>query len=299
MSERDRPILVVGAAGQVGGALCDRLGGERVLATVRGEAPAGALHLDLEEPDGAARVVREARPRAVVLAAGFTWVDGCERDPPRAYRVNRDGPRAVARAARAVGARTVYFSTEYVFDGENGPYSEEDPVRPISVYGQSKLEGEAAVLEEDPGALIVRTTVVYGPERQGKNFVYQVARRLAAGEPVQAPHDQISSPTYNRDLADATVRLLETGARGVFHVTGAWVADRAAFGRRVARALGYAPETVRGVDTSSLGQLARRPLRAGLRIDKLRQALPGFAPLDVEAAIDDWRQRPSGQELGE
>jgi dTDP-4-dehydrorhamnose reductase len=282
--------LVVGAGGQVGGALT-RVLGPRAVGSWR-EPPPGQLAADLEDIGWSAGLAEDVLGRSeaavVHIAAGMTHVDGCEDDPDRARLVNRDGPAALARAARAAGVRTVFFSTEYVFDGTDGPYDETDRTNPLSVYGRSKLEGEEAVLAQDGRALVVRTTVVYGPEGQGKNFAYQIVRRLRAGKGVTAPDDQRSSPTYNADLATAVVALVDGDAEGVVHVAGPEIMDRAAFARRLATATGFDAGEVRGVSTSSLDQRAARPLDAGLRIDRLRSLLPDLELHDVEAAVRDW-----------
>jgi dTDP-4-dehydrorhamnose reductase len=118
-----------------------------------------------------------------------------------------------------------------VFDGASGPYAEDDAANPLSAYGRSKWEGECAVLAEVPRALAIRTTVVYGPERQAKNFVYQLIRHCQKGQPMRVASDQVSSPTYNVDLAQATVELCERDARGVYHLAGDGILDRYAFAR--------------------------------------------------------------------
>lgn len=293
------PVLVIGAAGQVGGALLEALAARAssAVGTVSRVAREGSDVFDLgaagDDPSLARDLVERHRPVAVCIAAGLTHVDRCEDERPFAMRVNRDGPAALAAAARAVGARAVYYSTEYVFDGSAGPYAEDDAPAPVSAYGESKLEGERAVRAADPDALILRTTVVYGPEHQGKNFCYQLAARLGAGERMRVPADQVSTPTYNRDLADATLRLLDLGARGVFHVAGPDCVDRATFARRVAARVGLDASRLDPVDTASLGQRARRPLRAGLRTEKL--ASLGVAMRGVEAAVDHWLAHPAGR----
>src|SRR5262249_13964381 len=160
-------------------------------------------------------------------------VDYCESHPDEAMAANRDGPAVAARAAAKRGAGFVYFSTEYVFDGTASPYAEDDPVNPQSVYARSKLEGECRSVEEDPRTIALRTTVVYGPERQGKNTVYQILRRARSGEPIHVPNDQLTSPTYNVDLAAATVELIERDFRGVIHVAGPVVMNRHAFALEV------------------------------------------------------------------
>ncbi len=287
--------LVVGAEGQVGGALMERLGAEACACTWFETPLPGGARFDLVSDDAAALIAR-TRPDVVFVAAGMTHVDRCESERDQAFRVNCDGPAALAPAARAGGARTVYYSTEYVFDGQDGPYSEEDEPRPISVYGESKLAGERAVLAADPAALILRTTVVYGPEEQGKNFVYRLAAHLHEGSEIRVPADQISSPTYNRDLASASVALVAQDATGIVNVVGPDVLSRSAFAERVAAALGRDPAPIRAVATSSFGTgSAPRPLRAGLRIDRLTAL--GLSMRDVETALRDWIEHPRGKAL--
>ena len=268
-------LLVIGASGQVGGAIASLLveRGHGVVGTHHGHPQPGTRSLDLTDAPATERCIAETEPDWVVCPAGLTAVDYCESHRDRAMAANRDAPAAAARAAAKRGAGFVYFSTEYVFDGEAGPYAEDDPVNPQSVYALSKLEGEHRVVEENPRAIVIRTTVVYGPERQGKNFVYQILRRARAGEPVRVPNDQRSSPTYNVDLAAATVELIERDFRGVLHVAGPVVLDRHAFALEVCAAFGVNGGLVEGVTSEWLGQPARRPMRAGLVVDRARGLL--------------------------
>jgi len=267
--------LVIGASGQVGASLGEQLeaGGHTWVGTYAGTPRPGLRRLDIADPQATRRLIEETSPDWVFCAGALTHVDYCEDHPEEAFRLNRDGPGLVARAAAERGAGIVYYSTEYVFDGEGGPYAEDDPVRPISIYGQSKLEGEEAVRQVNPRAVVARTTVVYGPEPQGKNFVYQLLRRGRAGEPMRAPADQISSPTYNVDLAAASVELAERELCGVYHIAGPDILDRHAFARLVCRVFGLNEGSLAPVSTAALGQKAARPLRAGLRIDRARATL--------------------------
>ena len=287
--------LVVGAAGQVGGALVERLGDEVCAGTYFQEPFDGGYRFELGRSD-AAMLIASTKPDIVFVAAGMTHVNACEAAADDAFRVNRDGPAALASAAHAEGARTVYFSTEYVFDGTDGPYAEEDATYPLSVYGKSKLAGEQAVAAEDKNALILRTTVVYGPEEQGKNFVYRLVANLREGREVLVPHDQLSSPTYNRDLAAAAVALVQNGHAGVVHVAGPEVMSRVAFAERVAKALDLDPGPIRAVPTSHFGEdSAPRPLDAGLDVTRL-QAI-GLTLRTPEEALADWISRPRGKAL--
>lgn len=267
-----RPMraLVIGASGQVGAALTARLRARGHHATgthARVEAP-GTVHLDLADHAAVARAIDASEPDWVFCPAGLSFVDYCEDHAGEAFALNRDAPAAAAAAAAKRRAGFVYYSTEYVFDGTRGPYAEDDPVCPISVYGRSKAEGERRVAEENGRAIIVRTTVVYGPEPQGKNFVYQLLRRARAGERMTVPADQRSSPTFNVDLAAACVELAERDITGCFHLAGPAVLDRYAFARLACEVFGLDPAFIEPVSTAALRQRAARPLDAGLRIDR-------------------------------
>jgi len=292
-----RRVLVIGAAGQIGFALVAeyRAAGYTVVGTHREHAFANerTLPFDLEtaasDPRAAEVLLAETSPAVVIICAAFTWVDGAEEQPERLHAVNVAGPVAVAIAAKQIGAKTVAYSSEYVWDGGDGPYSEGDPVRAVNAYGQSKIDMEARLLEVDPSVLILRTTVVYGPERQGKNFVYQLCRKLRAEERVRVITDQISSPTYNRDLALLTRMLVEAGALGVFNACGEEVLDRHSFAVAVAEALGLDTSRIEPCLTAELTQKACRPLRCGMKMDKAIAFLGGeFRPRSVKEALANW-----------
>jgi dTDP-4-dehydrorhamnose reductase len=267
--------LVIGAGGQVGEALARALRerGHQVLATFWRVPVEGAARLDVTDEAAVESAVSKAAPGWIFCPAGMTAVDYCEDHIDEARRANMTGPLAAARAGARLGAGFTYFSSEYVFDGEAGPYGEDDPPRPLSVYGRTKLEGERAVLGEIPRSQVVRTTVVYGVERQEKNFVYQLLRALRAGEAMRVPKDQLSSPTYSPDLASACVELAELGVSGVFHLAGSEVMDRYAFALVACRVFDLDPSRLIPVATASLNQRARRPLKGGLRIDRARALL--------------------------
>jgi dTDP-4-dehydrorhamnose reductase len=267
--------LVIGASGQVGAALHARLTARAhsVIGTYHRVSQPGLRLLDVGDTTAVERTIAETEPSWVFCPAGLTHVDFCEDHPEEAFRSNRDAPAAAAQAAARAGSGFVYYSTEYIFDGAAGPYEEDDPPRPLSVYGRSKLEGERAVQEANPRVLVIRTTVIYGPEPQGKNFVYQLLRRAQAGQPISVPADQRSSPTYNQDLAAATVQATERGLTGVLHLAGPVVLDRHALTLTACEVFGLDPGRVTPVTTAALGQRAARPLNAGLKIGRAQRLL--------------------------
>ena len=291
--------VVVGGSGQIGGWLLRTLAerGHSGVGTFATTPFDGLVPLDAADLDGAAHWLRAQRADVVFYPAGFTWVDGCERDPGRARAANLDQPMNLARAAAEIGARFVYFSTDYVFDGRSGPYAESDPPNPLSVYGRSKLDAERALAElSGPPPLIVRTTWVYGPERQGKNFAYQLARTLGEGRELVCPSDQVSSPSYGPDVARAVVALVEQGRSGLVHVAGPDVVDRVRFARALAEGLGLDAGRIAGKTTAELGQEAPRPLNSGLLTHRLDEWHPGVMRPLAEALADfrDRLAKPDG-----
>ena len=310
-------ILIIGGSGQVGSALMEAYGEHNCVGTYCATKVPGMIPFDLAKAGASPQLVEDLittiYPTVVCICAGFTWVDGCEAKPAHANAMNNAGPAAVAACAKKHGAKVVWYSTDYVFDGDpaqGGPYAETDRVCPLNVYGSSKLAGEAAVLAADPTALVIRTNVVYGPELIGKNFIYQLCRKLEAGETMNVPQDQLSTPTYNRDLAVATKLLVEAGASGVVHVGGdpGRLLGRHDFACEAVRTLNRLRGGVRApmdaallkpMTTDNVGQAARRPLTCGLKHDALASYLPGWKPRSVQEAIEDWIAAPRGKPLGE
>jgi len=290
-------VAVTGANGLLGGAAVAQLSGKHeVLALGRGPSRlspgaftwAGA---DLGDGRSVEAALRDFRAEAVLHAGAMTDVDGCERDPEAAWRVNVGGTEQVARACRALGARLVAVSTDYVFDGEAGPYGEDDPPNPRGAYARSKRCGEEAALVLAPDCAVARVAVVYSGRAGAKStFATQVVEKLSRGEPVKAFSDQIVSPTLAESGAAMTLELLlGTDYRGVLHTAGATALDRVEFARRVAGRFGLRGEIV-PVRTADVKLLAPRPLRAGLRVDRAA-ALLREQPLAIDAALDRFHEQ--------
>ena len=292
LQNSNRKTLVVGASGQVGTQMLEALAGSGVLATSR-KPRAGWLTLDLAELSTLAQAEEALDAHdlnAIFCVGGMTAVDACESAPDLAHRTNAVGPGVLAAYARKLGVPYVYYSTEYIFDGAKGnlkSYAEDAPPNALSVYGKSKLAGEHAVLAANPDALILRTTVVYGPDSRELNYVYSLMRNLAAGKTMRVPQDQVSTPTYNRDLVAATLGLVVAGATGIFHVAGPERMGRLEFAERIAAKLGLEASLLQGLDTSEMNQPAPRPLDAGLSIAKLIAQYPHIRMRTLDEAIED------------
>ncbi len=181
----------------------------------------GRAQTDIRDPAQVGSSVRKSKPDWIVLAAAYTDVDGCELNPTLASAVNTSGAVNVARAAAAAGAKLLFVSTDYVFDGTQAtPYETSDARHPINAYGRSKAEAEEKILTIIPDACIVRTSWLFGPG--GKSFpdtILNLAAALPEGEVVTVVNDQRGCPTYTLDLADAIVTLCKSEARGILHCT--------------------------------------------------------------------------------
>jgi dTDP-4-dehydrorhamnose reductase len=290
--ERGRHVLVVGASGQVGTQVLRILPSGSAIPTSRHAQKPGWTSLDLATVSEAEaeELAHRFEIAAIYCIGAMTHVDGCESTPELARRINCEGPAILAAAAAKHGARFVYFSTDYVFNGRNGPYAEDEPGDPIGAYARSKWLGELAVQNAHPTALVIRTTTVYGPDLNGKNFLYSLRKGLAGTKPFRVPADQISTPTYNIDLAAAVVALAESGAQGVFHVAGPDVVSRLEFARRAAAVMGLDPANLSGVSTADLAQIAARPLQGGLLTRKLAAFLPELKMRGIEQGVSHWME---------
>lgn len=283
---------VIGASGLVGQALMQVLESHQyeVAGTYGSQPLPGLTRLDLGDAGGIRDYLRQSKPQVVFLTAAMTNVDYCEDHPEETFRINTEGARRVAEEASRLGSKLVFYSTDYIFDGENGPYDEEAKASPVSVYGRSKYEAERAILESLEDHLILRTTVVYGWNRRSKNFAMQLCHKLQGGAAMQVPEDQISSPTLVDYLAEASARLVQQEVRGIVNVVGKDLLARVEFARALARLFGLDPRLIVPVPTGNLKQRAPRPLRGGLKTEKF-VGLLGTEPMALEEALKRLRRQ--------
>lgn len=282
--------VVIGQSGQVSRALGRKLAGKETIFT-SSSGGNGAVALDLGRADSIREAFGEIGRRLgkgsveVFLAGAMTHVDRCEQEKERCRLINEIGPGLVAEECARLKYGLTYFSTEYVFGqaeyegGAVGPFSEKDSPNPASWYGECKLRAEEAVAKVfgHDGALIARTTMVFSWDPKGMNFLMQYLRQLNPETRVPSfriPVDQISTPAYSPWLADAVIRLRERGIGGIFNLVGSDILSRQEILEKVAEEFGYGKEEAHRaflfVKTAELGQAARRPLTAGLTMEKAK-----------------------------
>ncbi len=272
--------LIVGASGMLG----------RDLADVARQLECDITVLDraaLDIVDSGACFDAVAGHDVVLNAAGYTRVDDAETDESTAMAVNAVGAENLARASARHGALLVQYSTDYVFAGDaTSPYDESAPLSPASAYGRSKAEGERRARAAHPdGTIIVRTAWLYG--EHGKNFVRTVMQRYADGAPLSVVNDQWGQPTWSRDLAHQTFRMIATGLRaGVLHGTAAGSTTWFGLAQAVVQNLGGDPTFVKPIDSAHFARPAPRPAYSVLGHDGWARI--GLTPLrSWRAALDD------------
>ena len=280
------PVVVLGGTGQLGRALLLALSdrGEQVAAPGRDE-------VDLERTDRIAGRLEAMRPRALINASAFNDVAGAELEANRepAFRINRDAPRMMAETAARLGVPLIHVSTDYVFDGDlRRPYVETDLPRPIQVYGESKLAGEQAVIEEYPAALVVRTSTLYGHGRAQPHYVDAILAQARTKEVLEVVQPPVSSPTLATDLARGLLALLDAGAEGVVHYVNDGACSRLELAREAVKLSGLAGR-VEVRERPEPAEAVRRPAYSVLDTGRFT-AITGTKPRSWQTALADYIQ---------
>jgi dTDP-4-dehydrorhamnose reductase len=280
-------VLITGAKGMLGLDLIDVF---REAYDVSGK---DIDDFDITKPKETMDAVMEIRPDVIIHAAAYTDVDGCEHHVELAHSVNGGGTKNIASACRELGARMIYISTDYVFDGKKSrAYSEEDPPCPIGVYGRTKLEGEQWVRKMVDQFVIVRTAWLFG--RGGKNFVRTILRLAREKGTLSVVNDQLGSPTYTADLSRAIYVLLENGCTGIYHITNGETCSWYEYAREILTMAGLDDIPVHAISSDQLNRAAKRPRNSvfdrgkferetGYRMRSWREALRDYLKREVKS----------------
>jgi len=281
-------VLVIGGSGLLGQHLVGEANvrGLPVQATYSGDAIPGGIRMDLFDLEGTIRTLRRLRPKVVLLAAAMTDVDGCESHPEQAAAVNAEAPGEVAKACASLGARLIHFSTDYVFEGSTEKaYREEDPAKPQSSYGRTKLAGERNVVAALPSTLLLRTSANFGwnLHRRKTNAVTWILEKLRRGEPAPLFTDQWVTPSYVPEVARIAFDLLDRDAKGIFHVGSKDCLNRLEMGRAVCKTFGFSEDLLKPTRLEDLHLKAPPPRRSCLATAKVERALKIKVPKFVDS----------------
>jgi dTDP-4-dehydrorhamnose reductase len=273
-----RKILITGAAGLLGQYLVNLLkSGNELLCIDLAKNPFGRhqnvnyLWGELTEFDSVKSDICRFDPEIIINCAACSNVDRCEREKKRAQAVN---VALVENLLDLPSRKFIQYSTDYVFNGLNGPYAEDDPVDPIAYYGLTKLQAERLLQESGKDYLIIRTNALYGFGKAVRpNFVTWIIDSLRQGKYIHIVTDQYNNPTYAGNLAEASLEAVNLGLSGILNIAGADFLSRYDMALTIADIFDLPTTMVHPISTSELGQIARRPARGGQKIDKAKALL--------------------------
>ncbi len=288
-------VLVTGANGLLGQELIALLLQKKheVIATSKGPsriqaAPGSNIsYKELDITDGLAiqQVLGESRPDVVIHAAAMTQVDDCELDKITCYNINVTATRFLVEAAKEVRTRIVYISTDFIFDGEAGPYKEDDEPKPLNYYGSTKLSAETEITESGLDWTIIRTVLVIGTAKGTRsNIISWVRDKLTKGEKIKVVDDQFRTPTFTEDLAKGILLAVEKKATGIYHISGKDLLTPYQIALKTADHFRLDHSLIEKADVTSFSQPAVRPPRTGFYIDKARKDL-GYEPLSFDEGL--------------
>ncbi len=241
--------------------------------------------IELREKSQIIQIINEFQPQVVINVAAFTNVDLSETQRELAYQINTEAVKIIAIFCKKIDAHFIHISTDYVFDGENGPYSETDLTNPIGYYGETKLESEREIQKSEVKSTIIRTNVLYGTAKFGRpDFVKWVVQSLKSGKEINIVADQIGNPTFLDDLVQAIYLAENKQVNGLFNIGGKEFLSRYDFTLKIADFFNLSKEKINKITTESLNQIAKRPLKSGLKIEKAITEL-GYKPHSIAESL--------------
>jgi len=242
--------------------------------------------VDITQKNKVRELILDFFPDFVINAAGYTNVDKAEKERELAWKINVTGVENIALYSWTVDAHLIHISTDYIFDGKKGPYTENDKPCPLSYYGRTKLAGENSIRTSGVNYTIIRTNVLYGPAKFGKpDFVRWVINSLRNGEKIKIVTDQFNNPTYLDDIVSAIDKIILYRKEGIYNIAGTEILSRYDFTMRIADFFGLNKKLIEPVLTKDLNQSAPRPLKSGLIILKAMTELD-FKPHTIEETFE-------------
>ena len=288
-------VLITGSNGLLGQKLLHKLRVDdaiKLIATSKGENRVSEkngytyFELDITNKDAVAKLIASEKPQVVMNTAAMTNVDLCEEKKQACDALNVDAVQYLTDASEKIDAHFIQISTDFIFDGEDGPYSEEDKPNPLSYYGLSKLKSENILKKSDCNWTILRTIIVFGVgENLSKgNIVLWAKGALAKGDPLNIIDDQFRAPTLAEDLADICILAAKKKAFGIFNASGKDIMSIYEIVERIAKHYGNSTDNLNKISTATLKQKAGRPPKTGFILDKSRKEL-GYNPHSFEECL--------------
>lgn len=290
-----KKILMTGSNGLLGQKITDILRYHteyELIATSKGEnrypKEGGYIYenLDITNPLELERIIAKYEPYAVINTAAMTNVDQCETDKENCDLLNIKAVEYLTKSCAKHNVYLVHLSTDFIFDGQDGPYKEEDEAKPLSYYGRSKWEAEKIIMNSSLDYSILRTIIVYGvaAKMSRSNIVLWAKSALEKGDTIKVVNDQFRMPTLAEDLANACILAIDKRAKGIYHVSGKDYMSVIEMVKRIAKFYNLDENLIQETDSSTLNQAAKRPARTGFVLEKAINEL-GYAPHSFEEGL--------------
>ena len=282
-------LLITGSSGQLGTTLQDLLAKHyEIVCTTRHGNSNNTFNLNITNKIMLKEVLDATKPDLIINLAAMTNVDLCERDPSSAKQINLLG---VENICNLFNGKIIQISSDYVFDGKMGPYSEDDNTNPISIYGKTKLLAEKVVLNHNDENIVLRTNVLYSyNSNTNACFVNWVVRSLKEKTQINVVNDQYNNPTWTKSISRVILLCIQKKISGLYHWGDRDILSRYQFSQKIAKIFNLDKSLIKPIKTSELSQVAKRPLKSGLISKKMEEAINVYAP-----AVEDCLRIITGQ----
>ncbi|HPN38719.1 MAG TPA: dTDP-4-dehydrorhamnose reductase [Melioribacteraceae bacterium] len=248
------------------------------------------IRIDISDENQVADLIINTKPEYIINTAAYTNVDKSETEKEVAESINVKGVGYLAKYANQVSSQLIHISSDYVFDGNNGPYTETDVPNPIGYYGLTKLLGEEIITQNTENYTIIRTNVLYGATKYGRpDFVKWVINSLNDKKKINIVTDQINNPTYLKDLSGAIISIIEKNITGLFNIGGKTFLSRYEFTLKIADYFGLDKELITPILTEELKQPAARPLKSGLITEKANKVF-NYNPIEIDESFAEMKE---------
>ena len=283
-----KTLLITGAYGQLGDA-CVKFLKNNYNITLSGVSPSdGGVHLDIRSKSSIKKVLSDIDPDVILNLAALTDVDGCELDPQQAKDINFSG---VKNLCRDFSGHFIQISTDYVFDGKSGPYSEEDEPNPKSVYGKTKLFADNWLLDNYSKSTIIRTNILYSYTKRTKaSFLKWVVDSLNDNQNIKVVNDQWNNPTWTESLSSVISKIIDNQAFDLYHYGDRDILNRFDFSILISKVFNLDSSLIMPISSDELNQIAPRPRKSGLITKKIESEL-GIIPKSVETCLNEIRKQ--------
>jgi dTDP-4-dehydrorhamnose reductase len=281
-------LLVTGASGLLGNRIVELAKDDFAVISIHNTKSLhpNSIKLDLTNAIEVASLCNKLKPTVVIHAASETNVDKCETEKERAWKTNVEGTRNLAEACKKTDAKVIYVSTDYVFDGEKGRYTEKDEPNPINYYGFTKFEGEKQIISHCRNYVILRTSVLYGWHPWKQNFVTWIINTLKQNKEITVVEDHYNTPTLAHNLAEMIFETVQKDLRGLYHASGSQRISRYEFAQKIAKAFDLDSSLIKPIKMNQLkAWIAKRPRDSSLNTDKIQKQLK-TKPLNITEGLN-------------